>query len=446
MRIFFKIIIALLSISVASCSNYLDEQLDNNEFTLLQDYNGNQITQFEAQLELQRILNYLDIRNTRFADMSNNKITDKYSYTLRNKYTRSSDCDEYTVHIFNFENNNGFAIMSGDKRLPSLIALSKKGNLAQIDTAAIPGVEIFLNKMNYLKANKPIDQFEPPVREPFIIKYGGWENIVYKQGGMCNVIWGQNESPYNKYLPDVNGKKCLAGCVAIAVAQLMTIHKHPQIYDTYSFDWDAMTKDKYGFFCSSEAQDNIGRLIQQLGLSKNLNTEYGIDSSGASDSCIPRTLENFSYSCGGLIDNYETNKIVDELKQGYPVLVGGFCYKGYRTNPDGSKSYIIEGGHQWLVHGLLERRRKVYFYKYFPTSDEYRLFTETSESEWYPLCNWGWHGYCDGYYLSEVFNTTPFPEYTPDTQGTRSENEDDEILGEDGYFQFYLNMVTGIRK
>ncbi len=38
--------------------------------------------------------------------------------------------------------------------------------------------------------------------------------------------WNQG-TPYNKYLPEINGKKVVAGCVSVAMAQLMKYHRHP---------------------------------------------------------------------------------------------------------------------------------------------------------------------------------------------------------------------------
>ncbi len=64
----------------------------------------------------------------------------------------------------------------------------------------------------------------------------------------------------------------------------------------------------------------------------------------------------------------------------------------------------------------------------------------TIESEWYPLCNWGWDGYYDGYYLSGVFDTTKDIPYSSDTKSEQAKE------GEEGNYQFEINVVTGIRR
>lgn len=87
----------------------------------------------------------------------------------------------------------------------------------------------------------------------------------------------------------------------------------------------------------------------QLGLPENLNVKYGEEQSGADDANIPRTLQSFGYSNPGSRIAYNTNDVVNELKSGYPVLICGFS---------------SNAGHEWLLHGLLERKRSYDRYLY----------------------------------------------------------------------------------
>lgn len=112
---------------------------------------------------------------------------------------------------------------------------------------------------------------------------------------------------------------------------------------------------------------------------------------------------------------------------------GGYSFK--KTILGVSVSY--SGGHEWLAHGLLERRREVKKYKMNS------LVSTNYESQWYLLCNWGWgrHFY-NGYYLSSVFNAKAGPTYPEDAESSRATT----LEGEAHNYQFNVNAITGIRK
>ena len=97
--------------------------------------------------------------------------------------------------------------------------------------------------------------------------------------------------------------------------------------------------------CTADAQNQIARLMEQLGSSQNLSANYGLNATGAPMHRIPRTLENFGYSNGGSYLPYDTTAVVNELSTGHPVLV-----EGWTENVE---------GHCWLLHGLLRRTRTV---------------------------------------------------------------------------------------
>ena len=55
------------------------------------------------------------------------------------------------------------------------------------------------------------------------------------------------------------------------------------------------------------------------------------------------------------------------------------------------------------------------------------------------MCNWGWDGYEDGYYLSKAFNTVEGPVY-PDTKIVDNTNG-----SEDYNYQYKIQAIVGIR-
>lgn len=169
--------------------------------------------------------------------------------------------------------------------------------------------------------------------------------------------------------------------------------------------------------------------------------------SGADPQNIPRTLKNFGFSSGGRLENYNTDAVINELQYGHHVLIGGYdTRKKHKTKILGIKinTYsTYSGGHRWLAHGLLKRVRKVSQY-----DRNNKLINEWDEVVWYPLCNFGWDGYGDGYYLSGAFDVNKQPAYKRNGPHMRSSSEKDsyENEGTPNNFQYKMTAVLGIRK
>ena len=387
----------------------------------------------DARKELEKLLE--DVYGYQTTKGSNSKRI-KNAFTLNGGRTsRSGDGGQLQVHVFNFENQEGFALMAANEEMPSLLALAENGEISESETVSNPGFALFLEGVEHEFIDK--HTFDEATGELFTRKkYGEWKNIVYKPGGYCEVTWGQRK-PYNSYCPMKDTIRTATGCVATAVAQYMSIHKYPSSYNGYSFNWEEMTAAARASGCTDEAQDQIARLMFELGKRTNLNMEYGVSEDGSSSANpqkIMRTLKNFGYSDGGELKDYDTETVVAELKNGHCVLVGGCSFKQEQTFIGIKVSPKYSGGHRWLCHGLLERRRKIEMY----IDDTYQGYT--IESEWYPLCNWGWSGECDGYYLSGAFDASKEPAFPSDTKG------DNTIEGEDYNYQFEINAITGIRR
>jgi len=440
-------LISLLTGLLSSCANDI-ETVDNpsKDSTI---HFTTKISIEDAQSDLESLLKDLDASKSRSKDAPLcRKIKSSYSIPISSTCSRAGESDSTVIYVFNFENNEGYAIMSGDNSLPSLIALTDSGSLEEGEEIDNPGVALFLEGMdNMCYAGIPDNTTVIGKGDAFgedngpyhgYSKYGEWENIVYNQYGVCPVKWGQGD-PYNKYCPIINNAPTLTGCVATAVAQLMAIYKYPESYDNYSFSWKDMMSSKYGINCSDKGQDNIARLMKQLGLQNNLDTSYGNEASGAKTENIIRTLKSFGYSQPGTLKEYNTDDVVAELKNGYGVLISGYSDKIVTRLLGIKVKTEYSGGHQWLAHGLIERRREIKHYD--PNGC---LVGSSYETQWYPLCNWGWGGNRDGYYLSAAFDTNKgcvFPDGEP------SSRSGDSAEGSSAYnYQFNISAITGIRK
>ncbi len=399
----------------------------NNEEAIIPQENSNnqydtKVTIEEAEQELLQILEVVDKARSRSAIRS---ISNAYSTRFGATASRSEDTTAL-FHVFNFEDEQGFAIMAADERLPSLYALADAGSLNMLDSIVNPGVEMFIDNATtqatyMLRDDLTIYMYTEDETDI----YGSWgDPIVYQQDNHCPVRWGQDDI-YNAFCPKEDDVNCKTGCVATAVAQLMAFYEYPESYNSYSFDWDAMTAYKYAENCTLSGQEGVGLLMYFLGTSNNLDMDYGVNGSAAYTEDACRTFTHFGYSNSGTYAPYNQNNVVNELIDGYPLLLNG-------------TDSISGVGHCWLAHGVLSRKRTVKTIQYS------KLLRTRFEYCWYVLCNWGWEGLADGYYLSNVFDPTQGASYGINT--TTSNPQNAHTGTNDCNFKYDICTLIGIRK
>lgn len=392
--------------------------------------------------------------------------------TIKNVYS-SFDCsqtkslndpEEPLVYIMNFNDDEGFAVVSGDTRVQPILVLTDKGNIAQNDTITNPAAIAMLSTADtdYRKAvGLPIEDAEGNILEPYGTdsegKYlyarafdiafddkdvgGGTTSITYsytpwveyaRRGTQLGCYWGQSSTPYNKYTYTSDGEKAPAGCVPAAVAQILFFWGHNFSMDGYYFDWDVMHRHT-GTVSYRPAYDMIGELYLKLGLPKNLDVSYTANGSGAYDSNVPRTFVNCGFSSGGSIQDYNFNTIYNVISA-RPVYVSGSSIKEVTVKKFlGIKvktTTAYKHGHAWVIDQVMTRERTKKKYVngvYKSTSKEYEHLVH---------CNFGWGPYSDsGFYYSAHFDTNAGPITKSSTTTT---------YGERYHYQFVLKMDSDI--
>ena len=397
----------------------------------------------EARQELENILAAMDFSISK----SGRKRSISSGFTLSSerksllKSSVSKDTTSIIVHVFNFEDEGGFAFMSATTATPSLLALTEDGNIDTTKEIDNPGMIFFLESLErYLANQEPVDDSVVSLSKRSHYPVHKCQYVFYTpKGGLCKTHWHQF-MPYNKYCQTTEGKRAYAGCTPIATAQLLTIFKYPFEYNGYPFKWTNMS------------DDNAALLIQQLGLPHNLEVKYhdttSTESSLASEYNIPRTLKNLGFSDGGKIIDYNTEKVVEELQKGNGIVVSGKSHRikhtqkflGIRVNT----YYSHKEGHSWLVHGAF--KQIMYEGTYYKKTKDTVWKTPTEET--YVLCNWGWKTYDEyegyyeynGYYSSGVFDAIADVHFKEDYFSLSKSNE------KDGYYQYLLTALVGVKK
>ena len=156
---------------------------------------------------------------------------------------------EDLLYIVNFENEAGYAILGADDRLEPVYAVVDEGSLTTEDfryavtvtpeQAEADGELVFPLQMVAQAAiggvdtggggngivGGPITDIEhwwPEGQQPVGIDYEPWETKE-QSGILLKTRWNQTK-PYNYLCPIENGKNCFAGCVPVAVAQILVFN------------------------------------------------------------------------------------------------------------------------------------------------------------------------------------------------------------------------------
>ena len=299
--------------------------------------------------------------------------------------TSSSMEDDAYYYIFNLAEDNGFVIVSGDDRTAPILSYSDRGHFNENEIPCNMKA-LLQGYVDEMKNQKEVRIPGNPTNRP---QARMSETVKRPVAPLLTTLWNQG-APYNNTCPTYNGNRCVTGCTATAMAQLMyfyregsatTVQKQIPSYTTNShginvpaiaagsaIDWNNMLAAYSG--SESNAQKlAVANLMTYCG--RSIHMDYSPDGSAGSELYIPSALTNyFGYDEGGSIkyrSDYTIkewqNIIFNELTTKHPVL-----YCGYSAG----------GGHAFVVDGF----------------DGESLFH----------INWGWGGMCDGYFLLTVAN------------------------------------------
>ena len=301
---------------------------------------------------------------------------------------RTATATKNAYYVFNVENNGGFVIVAGDDRTREILGYSEHGN---IDMEHIPSnMKWWLE--NYVQQIAALGSYQKPDASAI--------NRTQRAAvaPLITAKWSQ-DSPYYNWCPDGNyvdyyeegyntESRCVTGCVATAMAQLMYYWKWPKTcpaLDSYeidghtikslpatSFKWEQM-KDIYNGDETGDDAVAVAELMRYC--AQAVKTSYSLWSSSANlNTSI--MISTFQYSSDmkeisrdGYTSSQWDSFMYEELVAKRPVL-----YSGYTPNGN---------GHQFIIDGY----------------DGAGLFH----------INWGWGGYPDTYFALSVTEGSEAP-------------------------------------
>ncbi len=275
----------------------------------------------------------------------------------------------------------GFAIVSADDLVPEVLGVSQKEFSNGRNTNLAWWMEAMDKVISYAVANQmPLKTTKP---DPSI--------YPVQVGPLMTTEWDQ-ERPYNNMCPLYRGTtRCLTGCVATAMAQVLNYHKSPEhgigsrtIYYPFRntsgeavtanfsedfYDWDNM-KDTYTSYNETQA-NAVALLMRDCGVAADMQYDGPSEGSGAySEDAAAGLRTYFGFTEAQYLerDSYSESAWMDivyrELSENGPLYYAGADYSN--------------GGHAFVLHG-------------------YR-------SDGMVYVNWGWSGDDDGYYDISILN------------------------------------------
>ena len=206
-------------------------------------------------------------------------------------------------------------------------------------------------------------------------------------GPILGDIMFDQSAPYNRHTPMYQGQHCLTGCVATAMAEILTYYQHPKVctpgsvdyvssknsihvtytFDGVTFDWSKIRHTYIpgaGHEYTEDEAEEVAKLMAACGAA--VEMDYGLDASGSISQLVPDALVSyFGYKPGidfesksdFLTDDDFHEALRSEFVAGRPVYTSG-----------GGEG----GGHAYVIDG----------YMTYKGAEAYPLFH----------FNWGWNG------------------------------------------------------
>ncbi len=325
--------------------------------------------------------------------VARNLFCERYNLTSEIKKTNViiEDYITYTsnnnpcLYIFNIKGNNGFVIISADKRVYPILGygLTRNFDTSNIAPATKYLLQNYIDLIDSVRLLKTLSDENTQLAWNFYKSENFYpQSQMLSVGPLLTTSWNQG-CFFNQFCPpDTAGpcNRCVTGCVATAMAQIMKYHQYPingigsKSYNcgSYGILSADFSNANYNYSSMPLVQNwnplwglGVSKLVYHCGVSLNMN--YGPTGSGANTSRIRSSLiDYFNYSP---VKSYPPKNAVSnsvweswlksDIDSGWPI--------GYRGG-------VSPASHAWVIDGY-----------------------QGSQNNHFHM-NFGWGGPSDGYY------------------------------------------------
>lgn len=331
------------------------------------------------------------------------------SIVITNSKSRSGN--DTLMYIFNFDNEEGFAIVAADKSYkPALIAITESGNYTVDSSNNFPGLNDYMEKASTMLSNrKPIIDLDSintdDLAEYRIIRDTTYYHEVKPNFELC---WGQ-EIPEGDLCP--NG---FCGCLNLAVGMALTytqmpISKIPLTYDnisdSLSINWKELRQHKRSYShterykldndeCVQNTHETIAKMLRQFGHTTNSTYYFAQSQLGTGTGTNPKNL-NQLLSFVNLTAKetlYYAGQMYNAVSNTSPLIIIGLVSN-------------IDACHAWLIDGVygIDYHEGEYVRQ---NGGPWILANDRGDTSIrYLHMNWGWNGFANGYFNLGVYDS-----------------------------------------
>lgn len=274
----------------------------------------------------------------------------------------------------------GWLLISGDKRAEAVLGFSESGDYLYPEN--IPGhpsaawLDSYRSQIRFAMSDEDAPESRAWREMDFPdIDAKNVDYITIKP--LIKAMWNQGAG-WNQFCPydyDGPGQHVLVGCVAVAMAQAMSVYKTPATgIGTHSYnhtEYGVLTVDYAGSeyrwddMSDTDPDEENAKLLYHCAVSVNMN--FGPDGSSASTSNTPAAMEeHFGFSRQMIYEKRDMysadgwkNLMIEQLMRGRPII-----YRGENADASSAHAFNIDGVKISLYFSL----------------------------------NWGWGGSNNGYY------------------------------------------------
>lgn len=275
--------------------------------------------------------------------------------TVESIHEMKNENRKISFYVINYS-EGGFVLLSADKRTQPILGFSEE-NKFTIDEDLYPiSLKFWINNAKKQIADIQNSSIVQSEKEKVAWKHvqiqilnsltkkepeeACYEHVVIDSNGpLLNSTWYQTGG-FNDELPYItcngNNFQVYAGCVPIAMAQVMKYHQYPTNYNWSAMPFTYATTTTANFI--EDIHDAIGNVYSG-------EPDYYCDGTGVDASAdmgsVLKTQFNYTYASRS---NYDREVVVNNIRSGRPVILSG---------DNGTV------GHMWVSDGY---RRTTYYF------------------------------------------------------------------------------------
>ena len=284
----------------------------------------------------------------------------------------------YTINYIDENGNDaGFVVIVGDERISSKVLIFSENNNTNFNMEERNDSDFLEDLINgFLYKCINIEEFNNPSTSRggtlVIENQPQYGSISYFLTPALN--FATSGDPFDRYTPFRNNSRCMAGCTAVAMSEIMAWHDWPlhgkfqrytlnssnlEIVDV-SYELDSLERSAMLsvniHYCQNnypDALEYIGNLLVETGY--RLNSNYGHPDTKAYPVDVPNVFEEMGYTSDTLIQ-FSCLAIENDIKNKIlPVYMAGWK----QNPPQDGHSYVIYGVMYKTINNIVEKYLKL---------------------------------------------------------------------------------------